>query len=223
MHKPRGILPKLKWGLYKLLPNNWLTVTLPDEKPVLSLTFDDGPHPKYTPQILDLLDQHDIKATFFLIGKHVESYPHLAKDIVSRGHSIGNHSLNHRYFIKMSLAQQMDEISQTETLLQEIDGQRKHAFRPPNGGMNLRLFLQLVLSRTPIVLWSLNSLDYLYKNPKELIDSFSDTTASAGDIILLHDDASHTVEGLKILIPWWKNLGFIFVDCTTAIPNNDAG
>lgn len=223
MHKPHGVLSKIKWALYRVLPNNWLTVTVPDEKLVLSLTFDDGPHPQYTPEILDLLDEHNIQATFFLIGRNVEAYPYLVRDIIYRGHSIGNHTLEHRHFINIPLAQQMDEIRQTDNILQEIDGRRKHAFRPPNGKMSLRLFLQLILSRTPIVLWSLNSLDYLYKDPKELVDTFSDTTVAAGDIILLHDDASHTVEGLRILIPWWKNLGFSFVDCTTDVLNNNAG
>ncbi len=211
MHKPTGWLPKLKWTFFRLLPNHWVRVSLKTHKKQLALSFDDGPHPEYTPQILDLLDRHQVKATFFLIGDNIKKYPEIAASIVEKGHMVANHSFNHRAFIKQPLAEQLKEIQQTEMLLTTLDGRQGHGFRPPNGHLNLKLFFALIKAGITIELWSLNSLDYLYKNVDQLVSKFDDQTAVSGDVVLLHDDSLHTVQSLDVLIPKWRSLGFSFV------------
>lgn len=210
MHKPSGILSKLKWGLYRLLPDRWLRVSLKHHSK-LALTFDDGPHPEITPKILDLLDRFKIQATFYLIGEKIVQYPEVASEIVARGHVIGNHSYSHRGFIKQPLAVQLQEIKQTEQLLTQLDGRKRHGFRPPGGKMNVKLLLALIKAGITIDLWSLNSLDYLYFDADQLVEAFKQDTTISGDIVLLHDDGLHTVQGLERLIPKWMAMGFGFV------------
>ena len=99
------------------------------------LTFDDGPHPKQTMQILDFLDRYGIKATFFMIGVNVESYPQVAHEVVARGHEVGNHTKTHSHAIRIDDALLQTEIEQCEREVLAQTGKQCRLFRPPEGAL----------------------------------------------------------------------------------------
>ncbi|MBD9436389.1 polysaccharide deacetylase family protein [Pseudoxanthomonas sp. PXM03] len=195
--------------LLRFLPNGWLSTAGPSgERRALYLTFDDGPHPAHTPPLLDLLAEHDAKASFFLVGREVERHDALARRIASEGHTLGNHSYSHPVFESLTLGQQMEEIDRTEKLLQGIDGRARHAFRPPRGVLSVPMLARLVGRRHRIDYWSYDSLDYSRRPVPELLETIERHPPRGGDIILMHDDSDHSLEMLHRLIPAWKAQGF---------------
>lgn len=195
--------------LLRFLPNGWLATAGParDGK-ALYLTFDDGPHPEFTPPLLDLLAEHDAKASFFLIGREVERHSALARRIAAEGHTLGNHSYSHPIFDALTLPQQLDEIERTEQLLRGIDGRARHAFRPPRGVLTLPMLARLVSRRHRIDYWSYDSMDYSRRPVPQLLDTIQQHPPHTGDIVLMHDDSEHSLALLRELIPAWKAQGF---------------
>lgn len=106
---------------------------IPEEKPVIYLTFDDGPHPEITEWVLDLLEEYDAKATFFLIGKNVIAYPETGKKIIERNHQIGNHTFSHKNGWTTSLKAYMEEVQKGQQAISEYLGIHPKWFRPPYG------------------------------------------------------------------------------------------
>lgn len=100
---------------------------------MIGLTFDDGPSTTMTPRVLDLLDKHGIKATFFLQGKHVDAHPDLAREVVERGHVVGNHSYTHPRFTQITAIQADEEILRTNAAIKKATGVDAHLFRYPHG------------------------------------------------------------------------------------------
>ncbi|WP_448243617.1 polysaccharide deacetylase family protein [Pseudoxanthomonas mexicana] len=196
--------------LLRFLPNGWLATSGPAVAGrSLYLTFDDGPHPGFTPALLDLLAEHDAKASFFLVGREVERHGGLARRIAAEGHTLGNHSYSHPLFESLTLAQQMDEIARTERLLHGIDGRARHAFRPPRGVLTLPMLARLVSRRQRIDYWSYDSLDYSRRPVPELLETIRRYPPRDGDIILMHDDSEHSLQLLRELLPAWKAQGFV--------------
>ncbi len=103
----------------------------PREFKYITITFDDGPHPEYTPEILDILKEKEVEASFFLVGKNAEKYPGITKRILREGHSIGNHTYSHRSLIPLSQSNTDYEIFEAEKVLKEIIGEKPTLFRPP--------------------------------------------------------------------------------------------
>lgn len=195
--------------LLRFLPNGWLATSGPAKAGrSLYLTFDDGPHPGFTPALLDLLAEHGAKASFFLVGREVEKHDALARRISAEGHTLGNHSYSHPLFESLTLDQQMDEIARTEHLLQGIDGLSRHAFRPPRGVLTLPMLARLVGRRHRIDYWSYDSLDYSRRPVPELLETIRRHPPRDGDIILMHDDSEHSLLLLRELLPAWKAQGF---------------
>ncbi|KRA42336.1 polysaccharide deacetylase family protein [Pseudoxanthomonas sp. Root630] len=195
--------------LLRFLPNGWLTTSGPkDASRCLYITFDDGPHPAHTPAMLDLLAEHGVKASFFLVGREVERHDALARRIASEGHTLGNHSYSHPRFESLTLGEQLEEIERTERLLKGIDGRDRHAFRPPRGVLTLAMLARLVRRRHRIDYWSYDSLDYSRRPVPELLETIQRHPPRGGDIILMHDDSEHALALLRELIPAWKAQGF---------------
>lgn len=195
--------------LLRFLPNGWLATAGPAQHGrTLYLTFDDGPHPEFTPELLDLLAEHDAKASFFLIGREAEKHATLARRIAAEGHTLGNHSYSHPIFDALTLAQQVEEIERTERVLHGIDGRDRHAFRPPRGVLTLPMLARLVGRRHRIDYWSYDSMDYSRRPVPELLETIQRHPVRAGDIVLMHDDSAHSLALLRELIPAWKAQGF---------------
>jgi len=190
------------WPRSKLLGPNWthLPATAAASGAV-AITIDDGPDPVVTPQVLNLLDQHSAKATFFCIGELVERHSGLAREIVSRGHTIENHSQHHlNRFSVLGPSGINAEIARAQDTIEAITGQRPRFFRAPAG---LRSpFLEPVLVRLGLRLasWTRRGFDTVNPDPAVV---FKRLTAGlrSGDILLLHDGhAARTSSGSPVIL-----------------------
>lgn len=153
----------------------------------LYLTFDDSPSP-YTPELLDLLETHHAKATFFLIGKQIERHPDYAEAIVKRGHRIGNHSYSHARHLRGAFFR--DEVAKTERLIAQLLGEARQGaplFRFPYGRFNFASLRALSeLGITP-VMWSLLTADFDASVSDRFVLKML-RSALAGDIVVMHDN-----------------------------------
>jgi len=197
-----------KLRLLRWLPTRLFLSEGPSAGSKLYLSFDDGPHPEYTPRVLDLLAAHGARASFFLVGARAKQYPELVRRMVSEGHLIGNHSFSHPAFEQLPLAAQLDEVAQTDDVLAGFDGLAQHPFRPPCGVLPIPLMLHFALRGRNIAYWSFDSLDYQHRPTLELADLLRQKPPRAGDVVLMHDDSEHTMELLEILLPEWRAQGF---------------
>ncbi|HID06012.1 MAG TPA: polysaccharide deacetylase family protein, partial [Armatimonadetes bacterium] len=130
-------------------------------KPVVALTFDDGPRPYFTERILDILRQYNTRATFFVVGKMVERYPELLRAIVNAGHEVGNHSYTHNTFRTMDALSMDDELLRADIAIANTAGVHPVLFRPPGGGANPELMMILARQGYTCVLWECNIGDYI--------------------------------------------------------------
>lgn len=151
-----------------------------------ALTFDDGPDPLWTRKVLDELRQHDIKATFFLIGKKVALYPNLVHEIINEGHEIGNHGYSHSFFSWMNFRR---ELETTDSLITEICGKKPQLFRPARGWIGTRQKEEAKALGYTTVLWSINSKDWSGISAEEITRKVSQNLQD-GDIILCHDSGA---------------------------------
>lgn len=177
--------------------------TLKDKNQLL-LSFDDGPDPIYTPLVLDLLDQYDAKAIFFVIGEHAEKRPLLLQEIKARGHRIGNHSWSHHpYFDFFSVNKMLEEVKKANDLIEKITGEQPVFFRPPFGITNPRIAKLLLKSGMKSVLWSYRSYDTKSRSNDRIIAEIK-KEIKGGEILLFHDTIPRTIEVLKEILPWLK-------------------
>lgn len=167
----------------------------------VALTIDDGPDPEVTPQVLDLLDAHGQRATFFCIAERVVAHPELAREIVARGHGIENHTARHRHnFSLLGPRGYAAEISRAQDLLTQVTGRRPRCFRAPAGLRNP--FLAPVLHRLglSLVSWTRRGFDTREHDPAKVLARLT-RGLSAGDILLLHDgNAARTAAGRPVLL-----------------------
>lgn len=170
----------------------------------VSITFDDGPHPEFTPKVLDLLKANNVKGTFFCIGKHIESHPELFKRIISEGHTIGNHTFNHENnfgFIKTKNV--ITELETTNEIIKKVSGLKTNLFRPPFGVTNPRIKRGVNILGLQSIGWSIRSFDTTSKSKKTIVKSI-EKKLKKGDVILLHDTSDKSVEILEQLLVFMK-------------------
>ena len=167
----------------------------------VAITIDDGPEPAVTPRVLDLLDAHGQRATFFCIAERVRAQPALAREIVARGHSIQNHTARHRHnFSLLGPRGFADEIARAQEILAETTGQRPTCFRAPAGLRNP--FLEPVLHRLglSLVSWTRRGFDTRDGDAVRVLARL-ERRLGAGDILLLHDgNAARTARGEPVLL-----------------------
>ena len=205
----RPIQPRSRKGrLLGLLPARWVTTRVRTREKVLYLSFDDGPHPEFTPPVLDLLAAHGATATFFLIGARIGEYPELTRRIVAEGHALGNHSWSHPRMVDLALEAQLEEIARTDQALSAYSGRGRHPFRPPCGALPANLLLHFARTGRTIAFWSYDSHDYELLPVPELLPQIEADPPRPGDTILMHDDTAATVDLLARLLPQWRALGF---------------
>lgn len=142
-------------------------VNRPDK--VVALTFDDGPSPVWTPQILGELKSAGVKATFFMLGEHVEKYPDIARRVVEEGHDIGNHTYDHHGLIYYTNEELEEEINRAEEAIEKATGRTTKYFRPPRAWLTDNEKAKVKTMGYEIVLWSLNSKDWLTFDNKYMI------------------------------------------------------
>lgn len=168
----------------------------------VALTFDDGPS-KYTKEIVDLLKQHEIRGTFFFIGRNVEHYPDAVKYAYNNGNSIGNHSLNHLNLVKQSNNKQEYEIMHTDAMLEELIQDKVVLFRPPYGSKNAVTKQILVNNDKKMVLWNTDPEDWKSKNADAIYQAIVKSKVN-GSIILLHESQA-TLDALPKIIQFLKD------------------
>ena len=177
------------------------------EKKRIALTFDDGPHPIYTPQMLELLKEEQVPATFFLLGENVELYGDVVKEIAKEGHLIGNHTYHHVQITSLSLEEACKEIQETSDLIEELTGTGTEYVRPPFGTWNEELEERLNLIP---VMWSIDTKDWTTQNVDWIVRE-TVKHAEDHDIILMHDSYQSTVDAVKRVIEQLEAEGFEFV------------
>ena len=177
----------------------------------ISLTFDDGPDPKHTPLVLEVLRRYNVKATFFLIGKEAEKYPDLVKQIVDEGHTIGSHTYSHACWNTIkSVKAYIEELLLTSELLRSITGFRVRMFRPPFGVTNPLIARSVNYMNYHVIGWSIRSYDTVsWRHPEKIIKKIL-PRVSGGDIILLHDRCINSEVLTDRLINALQYRGFSF-------------
>ena len=174
---------------------------LEDPKRLL-LTFDDGPHPVFTPQILDLLDRFRIKAIFFVIGKNAEQYPKLLKEIGDRGHLIGNHSYSHApTFDFFSVRNMIADIEKANKTIESITTNKPIFFRPPFGITNPRINKLIKQTGMTSIGWSFRSYDTTKRSNEQIIQQMK-KEIRGGEILLFHDSIERSIKLLETSLPW---------------------
>ena len=204
------MLSDLKYRLLQRLPWSPVIVNASRKIPTLYLTFDDGPFSEHTENLLSLLQQHDINASFFCIGRNIKQNPLIVQRIADEGHLIGNHSFNHSQFSALSLKKQFIEVEMTNAALSDITGEECSFFRFPKGRLSVGLLLKLWQRSTRIIHWSYDSHDYKSSSAEMIVERLTKKPVKNGDILLFHDDNSMSVAALDQLIPIWKSSGFNF-------------
>lgn len=173
----------------------------------IALTFDDGPHPKVTEQILNLLDKYQAKATFFMLGSRVQYYPDIAKDVLARGHEVGNHTWNHPVLTKLSAEQVSKEYASTAGAITQAIGQGPTVFRPPYGATNDTVNAQIPV---PVILWSIDTMDWKHRNAQQLLP-YVQNNLHNNAIVLMHDIHQSTADGLEAVLAYLQSQGYEFV------------
>lgn len=179
---------------------------------VIALTYDDGPNPPYTNQLLDLLQRHQIKATFFVVGKAIEKHPETVRLLLSNGHEIGNHSYSHKPLIFEKPGFIWSEIEKTDQILRQLGVKQEIHFRAPYGRKLIALPYFLAKLRKKNILWDIDSKDYEASNPED-IETYVLDQVHPGSIILMHDgggDRWRTVVATEKLIEKLKEKGYTF-------------
>jgi peptidoglycan/xylan/chitin deacetylase (PgdA/CDA1 family) len=171
----------------------------------VALTFDDGPAPPVTTQVLDLLDKYSVPATFFVTGANAEQHPEIIKEIIDRGHSVGNHSFHHDSFLMLKSSRVIyQEILTTQELLKKL-GVQTLAFRPPVGIVNPGLASLLKKLKMDCIIFSCRAVDRGNRRVKHLSSKIL-KKVKADDIILLHDVPPHRPQEREMLSEEIENL-----------------
>ena len=192
----QGLWPRSQW-----LGRNITHVPPVKAGNAVYITIDDGPCPTVTPQVLQILEQYNAKATFFCIGKRVKQYPDLAKSIIASGHKLENHSMEHSYTFSLWGRQKIyRDIVNGQTVIQHATNIRPRYFRAPAGLRNI--FLDVVLQKLGLCLvsWTRRGFDTRERHVGAVLDRLC-RNLQAGDILLLHDgNAALTTHGKAVIV-----------------------
>ncbi len=183
------------------------------EEKRVALTFDDGPHPRYTAEILDILTEYGVSATFFVVGVNAETYPELLLRASREGHEIGNHTYNHYHVSKLSAAAFEKDLLRCSDAVKRIIGKEPRLFRPPEGACSEISKSFCEKNGYPIIMWSVDTRDWAHTPIAEICENVRKNTKD-GSIILMHDfigKNSPTPKALRKIIPMLQESGFEFV------------
>lgn len=184
----------------------------PAESRKIALTFDDGPHPCYTDEILDILKEYKVKATFFVIGQNAEYYPEPFQRTVAEGHSVGSHTFSHRHLKNLNEEQLRKEFAQNRQTLEKF-GVCPVLFRPPEGVCDRKVLKVAHENGCDIILWSVDTGDWRCPALESILSNVR-RNVKGGEIILMHDYVSgnsQTPAALRILLPELLKKGYVFV------------
>jgi peptidoglycan-N-acetylglucosamine deacetylase len=205
--------------LHPLMPDTFwrdsVVARVPTNRKVVALTYDDGPHPVYTPQLLNILDKYNVKATFFMIGREMDKHPEIVKDAVRRGHVIANHTYTHPSDIEADTdAQVIRELELCEETIEKLTGHRAHLFRPPKGLIDGAVFTIAAEEGYRTILWTVCADHHDAPTP-ELMAQRVLKHIRPGGIILAHDGTFQSrwmdVAATPLIIEGLRKKGYRFV------------
>jgi len=187
---------------------------------VVALTFDDGPSRKWTPLILEALKTKGVKATFFMIGEHVQKYPEVARQVAFEGHDLGIHTFHHKNMVFVGEDELKKDIEDTQALIKEVTGKQTKLFRPPKAWLTQGEKKRIRRWGFKTVLWNLNSKDWVTFDDKYML-KYLLAHVRPGDILLFHDSGGafgieggnrqETVKAIPVLIDKLHQRGYRFV------------
>ncbi|HEX9058950.1 MAG TPA: polysaccharide deacetylase family protein [Clostridia bacterium] len=181
-----------------------------------ALTFDDGPDMYFTTRILNILKEHGIHATFFIMGKRADAHPEIVRRIVSEGHAIGNHTWDHPNLTKLEPGKIKDEINKTEQKLDKIVGYHPSIFRPPYGSASPSVIREISAMGYYTIDWSVDTRDWAGTPPSQIM-KYLKSELGPGGIILQHcaggkgENLTNTLNALPQIISYMKQNGYKFV------------
>lgn len=181
--------------------------------PVIALTFDDGPYPKVTGHILNVLEKNGVCATFFVLGSRIEGHEDMLTRMDELGCEIGNHSFSHADLTRLSKADCQRELSDTDAEIRRVTGHEASVVRPPYGYYNKTV---MSAAGRPLILWTVDTNDWRGKAPGEIAD-YVIQQAKEGSVILMHDQQTQTADAMEMIIPTLIEEGFRFVTVSELI------
>jgi peptidoglycan/xylan/chitin deacetylase (PgdA/CDA1 family) len=200
----RKLITSWKEPLYKLIPARLLVRKFYQEDKVF-LTFDDGPHSKNTPVILDILHEHAAKATFFIVGREAKKHPEIVRRIFNEGHGVAGHGWSHRKLPQWAFRDVWIEFDRTNGAIRDAIGVTTIFFRPPFGYVTFPMLAYAAVNRMKIILWSVDSNDDFSRSATTIL--VKGRQVRGGDIILCHDDNDSILEALPTLLREWQARG----------------
>lgn len=197
-----------------LLPGGYWTRNRParDDKKTIHLTFDDGPHPDSTPEILKMLAELDVHATFFVLGSNVERYPHLVEMAAQAGHTIANHSYSHPFLPMLSRRRMQFEVDETNNLIEAITGVKPRLFRPPYGLIDKRGADIITERHMSVVYWGAITDDWHYIGEEAVVRRIGKHLPDE-ELLVLHENAEvakQSIGAARKLIKMARDLGMHF-------------
>ena len=180
---------------------------------MIALTFDDGPYPKVTGHILDVLEKNGVCATFFVLGSRIEGHEDMLTRMDELGCEIGNHSFSHADLTRLSKADCQRELSDTDAEIRRVTGHEASVVRPPYGYYNKTV---MSAAERPLILWTVDTNDWRGKAPGEIAD-YVIQQAKEGSVILMHDQQTQTADAMEMIIPTLIEEGFRFVTVSELI------
>lgn len=181
--------------------------TIDPSKPMVALTYDDGPQPSVGNRIMDCLAQYGGKATFFMVGERVGSYATEVQRMVAEGHEVANHSMNHKYFQKLGAAEIQAQVNRCNDAIEAVCGVRPRIMRLPGGNYNSTV---LANTNMPMIQWNIDTLDWKTRNAQQTINAVL-SKVKDGDIILMHELYGATGDASLQIIPELTNRGYQLV------------
>jgi peptidoglycan/xylan/chitin deacetylase (PgdA/CDA1 family) len=213
----RSLRQAIKMTACRVVPSRYVVWSGHPDGSQLALTFDDGPHPRYTPQVLAALRDARARATFFVVGSQVKEYPEIAAEIIADGHELGNHTYTHVNLGQIGWRRGCEELQATDRLLRQQDPRFQGLFRPPWGKIGRGGAVHSLRNGCRAALWSVDSEDYRLDGAQPLIERVTSARLQAGDILLFHDDNAHTAEAMVTLLPFLIDRGFAFATVSELI------
>jgi peptidoglycan-N-acetylglucosamine deacetylase len=187
---------------------------IPTAQRAVAITFDDGPNPVYTPQVLEIFSEAQGKATFFMIGEQMRNYPEVVKQVAAGGHEVGNHTYTHPKLSQLNTAECLEEIEQTEKVIEELTGRKPVIFRPPYLDYNQETVSLIQKKRYPMIgALNLEAQDWEQPGVKHILGKSREAVKN-GSILIFHDgygDRSQTIEAVRILVPELTSQGYQLV------------
>ena len=181
---------------------------LDPDKPMVALTFDDGPNPISTPRILDTLEKYGVVATFFDLGSLVERFPDVVKREEEIGCEVGNHSYQHKNLTKLTEEEIKEDLAKSEAAFEKALGHKTNLYRPPYGNINSTV---KEVMDYPLITWNVDSLDWKLKNKSKILTQIRKTQNLDGHIILMHSIYTATADTIEDFIPELIEQGYQLV------------